>query len=351
MLVSINHETEKYNLTNAPLNKVQECAVELMRNDLRLFFTLLCNPQTATPSYYISLLPYMGLIVDGIEDWVNAYNNSSKHKLKLPTFTDEEKKYYAKMRSSIKLFKKGYLDLNKTLYENYKESDIYYSSLCKSIAKRLHLYDIYGVFYCNSVPCDNTILNQIVIPFFSFEKTDGEIIKSMATIGGEYIAFFGAIDPYEIRTDYTFDTKDYGGFVKSPFGNKYNYKFLLFSILCQINFIVYAVDKFIVTETSTKLRFAYILYYYLFSLLPEIKENLKISIIMDNKYYSDDFRNAMAHYKLGVSLKEKDISASDPMFGLTQKIFSEDYYTVKNNIISELDKAGKKIQSIINLIC
>lgn len=347
--MSINHDTEKYNLTNAPLNKVQKCAVKLMQNDLRLFFTLLYNQEIVTPSCYVALMPYTGLIVDGIEDWVNAYNNSSKHKLKLPTFTDEEEKYYAEMRNSIKLFEKGYIELNKTLYEKYEQSEMYFSSLCKPIAKRLHLYDIYGVFYCNSLPCDNTILNQVVTPFFKYGKTDGETIKKMATIGGEYTACFNALEPYEVKVDYSFSTKDYGGFVKSPFGNKYNYKFLLFTILCQINFIVYSVDNIIVDETSTKLRFAYILYYYLLSLLPEIKEHLKISIIMDDKYHSDIFRNAMAHYKLGVSLKETDIIDDDPMFGLTNKIFSEDYYTVKSNIISELNKAGKQIQSIIGL--
>ena len=110
--MSINHDTEKYNLTNAPLNKVQKCAVKLMQNDLRLFFTLLYNQEIVTPSCYIALMPYTGLIVDGIEDWVNAYNYSSKHKLKLPTFTDEEEKYYAEMRNSIKLFENGYMDLN-----------------------------------------------------------------------------------------------------------------------------------------------------------------------------------------------------------------------------------------------
>ena len=347
--MSVNHETEKYNLDDAPFNKVQRCAVQLMKKDLRLFFTLLCYQKISTPSYYVALMPYMGLIVDGIEDWVNAYNNSSKHKLNLPTFTDEEEKYYSEMRKSIKLFEKGYINLNRILYENYTKSDMYFSSLCKPIAKHLRLYDIYGVFYCDSVPCDNTVLAQIVTPFFSYDKTDEEKTVEMAKIGGEYISCFNATEPYKIISDFNFTTKDYCGFVKSPFGNKYNYKFLLFTILCQINFIVYSVDKFIVDETSTKLRFAYILYYYLLSLLPDIKENLKFSIIMDNKYYSDDFRNAMAHYKLGVSLKENDIIDTDPLFGLTQKLFGEDYHTVKNNIISELNKAGKQIQKIIKL--
>ena len=70
---------------------------------------------------------------------------------------------------------------------------------------------------------------------------------------------------------------------------------------------------------------------------------------MSDKYNSDIFRNAMAHYKLGVSLKENDIIDTDPLFGLTQKLFGEDYHTVKNNIISELNKAGKQIQKIIKL--
>lgn len=347
--MSINHKTEKYNLDNAPLNKVQQCAVKLMKNDLRLLFTILRNQKVSTHSYYIALMPYMGLIVDGIEDWVNAYNNSSKHKLQLPTFEADEQIYYAEMRNSIKLFEKGYLDLNNTLSDNYINSDRHYSSLCKPIAKHLHLYDIYGVFYCDSVPCDNTILNQIVTPFFTFGEIDGETIKKMAIIGGEYIACFNALEAYKINSNFHFCSKDYGGFVKSPFGNKYDYKFLLFSILCQINFIVFAIDKYIVDETSTKLRFAYILYYYLLTLLPDIKEKLDINITINNRYYSDDFRNAMAHYKLGIALKENDIIDSDHMFGLTQKFFGEDYYTVKNKVISELYNAGKQIKDIINL--
>lgn len=347
--MSLNHENEKYNLTNAPLNKVQQCAVELMKNDLKLIYTLLHYQKIATPSYYIALMPYMGLIIDGIEDWVNAYNKSSKNKLQLPTFTDEEEKYYAEMRKSIKNFTKGYIELNKTFYEKYAESDMYYSSICKPIAKNLHLYDIYGVFSCCSVPCNNTILAQIVTPFFSFKKTDKEKTIQMATIGGEYISLFNALEAYEINFNFCFNTKDYGGFIKSPFGNQYNYKFFLFTILCQINFIIYAVDEFIVDEASSKLRLAYILYYYLLAILPDINKNFKINIIMNDKYQSDDFRNSMAHYKLGVSLRENDIIEKDPMFGLTQKFFGEDYYTVKNNIIAELDGVEKQIKKIINL--
>lgn len=348
--MSVIHGTEKYSIKDAPLNKVQQASVKLMINDLRLFTTLLLNKEQINANCYIALMPYMGLIIDGIEDWINAYNNSSKHKLRLPTFETDEQIYYAEMRNSIKLFEKGFLELNKIIKENYAHSDEHFSSICKPIAKHFQLYDIYGVFYCNSIPCDNTILDQIVTPSFSFGEKLGENIKKMAVIGGEYIACFDAFEPYNINAEAIFSSKDYGGIVKSPFGNKYNYKFLLFSILCQINFIVYAIDKFIVDETSTKLRFAYILYYYLLKFLPDMKKHLNIDIIINNKYFLDKFRNAMAHYKLGVALKENEMIDSDIMFGLTQKYFFEDYTTVKNNIITELDNAGKQIQHIIKLV-
>lgn len=344
-----DNTSKTYCISNAPMNAIQKAAVKLMQNDLRFIFTILLNERIATPSYYIALIPYMGLIVDGIEDWINAYNNSSKHKLDLPTFNQKEQLYYVEMRNSIKLFDKGFLELNMTLQKNYDNSDKYFSSLCKPFAKHLRIYDIYGVLNCNSIPCDNTILNQIVTPFFSFNNADGESLKEIATIGGKYVAYFNAIEPYEINSHFVFEPKDYGGLIKSPFGNKYNYRFLLFTILCQINFIIYAVDKFIIDEPSTKLRFAYILYYYLHKILPEINDNLKTSFNMSVKYYSDSFRNAMAHYKLGVVLEEKDIVDNDPMFGLTHKFFCEDYCTVKSNIISELDTLGKQIKDVIKL--
>ena len=44
----------------------------------------------------------------------------------------------------------------------------------------------------------------------------------------------------------------------------------------------------------------------------------------------------MAHYKLGIVLKESNLIISDEMFGLTEKIFGEDYYTIKKSIYKEL---------------
>ena len=57
----------------------------------------------------------------------------------------------------------------------------------------------------------------------------------------------------------------------------------------------------------------------------------------------------MAHYKLGVLLKEDEIIEKDIMYGLTQKCFGADYYTVKNYIITELNELSVQIRNTLNI--
>lgn len=350
MKVKKKEKKPEYELKNAHLNHIQALAVELMKNDLRFLYTIICNDKITTPEYFVALIPYMGLVIDGIEDWINAYNNSTKgSKILLPTFNSKEQEYYSKMRNSIKLFEKGYEEVNKQIESKYYSSDDYFSSFGKLKILRRKKYDIYGVLFYNSIPCNNTILDQIVIPNFSYEtlRSNGKSMRIISTIGGRYIKLFDATKSYTINKKAHFLIKDFGGKIKSPFGENYNEKFLLFSILCQIQFIIYAVNDFIIDDVSTKLRFSYILYYYLCYIIPQINLHLGLKINMNKKYVSEKFRNAMAHYKLGVVLKENDVIDNDPMYGLTQMFFNEDFFTVKNNIILELNALGKQIQKAI----
>ncbi len=50
-----------------------------------------------------TLIPYLGVVIDGAEKWAKAINNSQKYNLPIPQFSGEEKKYYAQIRDSIKL--------------------------------------------------------------------------------------------------------------------------------------------------------------------------------------------------------------------------------------------------------
>lgn len=171
----------------------------------------------------------------------------------------------------------------------------------------------------------------------------------MTVIGGKYISTFEAMKAYAINSDSSFKYQDYGGFIKSPVGNVFSYRFVLFSILCEVNFVLYAVDRYIVPEIPSKLRFAYILYYYLCDLLPQINSAHGTSFILKRDLYSQQFRNAMAHYKVGVFLNECELVAEDPMYGMTQKAFDIDFFQTKEAIVLELKKLSYQLEEYLNL--
>lgn len=322
---------------------VQSAALSLIQSDLRFLYTVIKEINSKESNYIPSLLPYMGVIVDGTEDWIKSYNNSNKTKINVPMFNQSEQIYYEKMRDSIKMWQKGYDEAYESLKEAYEESDRYFSNLCKPIAKQLKLYDIYGVDRVNGVICGNTILCFVYNPLYSFDGNNGEYIKSMAEIGGKYIALFNAANEYPTDASLKFDTFDYGGFQKSPVGNDFSDKFVLFSILSQINFLLYGVEQWIKEEIPTKMRFLYLLYYALMEAIPQINQKLGTTFRMDRKWKSKEFRNAMAHYKLGIALREEELIVDDKLFGLTQKFFDEPYMEVKKAIASELLGFSKQI--------
>lgn len=331
-------------------NPVQQKAVDLMKSDLRFIYTMTNNHQQLSEcNYVVSSMPYIGLIIDGIEDWINRYNNSSKSKLSLPVFSEEEKKYYEELRSSIKIWEPPYDDIYKRIQALYIKSDEHFSGLCIPLAKKLRLYDIYGADIVDGEICGNTILCSYYLPSFSFSKEYGKYMRKMSIIGGQYIQLFGAIEPYQVKTNMQFSTKDYGGFIKSPVGNRFSDKFILFSVLCQIQFVLICVEKYIDEECPTKLRFEYILYYYLIGVLPAINDRLKTSFTMDSKHYSDLFRNAMAHYGLGVALRQEELIEADPFGGLTQKHFNCDYYSLKKYVVEQLYGLSIQIKQYLKI--
>ena len=75
----------------------------------------------------------------------------------------------------------------------------------------------------------------------------------------------------------------------------------------------------------------------------------RTSFSLNRSFYSQEFRNAMAHYKIGVYLKAHEIVPEDPMYGMTQKAFGCDFYQVKNDIISEMKKLAVQLESYLRL--
>ena len=240
------------------------------------------------------------------------------------------------------MWEDSYASTYSTLKRLYYESDEYFSNICKPIAKKLHLYDIFGADLVDGEYCGNTILCSYFVPDYSYNNLEGEVIKRRAIIGGKYISLFDACQMYTVKNSMTFSTEDYGGFFKSPVGNEFSDKFVLFSLLCQVNFVLKCVDEYIIDETPTKLRFSYLLYYYIARILPEINNKLSSGFHIDEKWVDSKFRNTMAHYKIGVALRENEIITDDPMYGLTQKFFGCDYATIKETILHSLESHSKE---------
>lgn len=260
---------------NLAFTEQQKVAIALIRNDFRFIFTVISNMSQLKSNYIAFSMPLLGTIMDGAEDWVKAYNNTSKTKLEIPTFSPEEQVYYEEMRNAIKLWDKGYDTVFEGLKATYQASDRYFSSLCKPIARILRLYDIFGADLVDGEFCGNTILGSYCVPRYQFGDFDEEALRKYAEIMGRYADVFEALEEYSVKMNFHSCTKDYGGFVKSPVGNGYSDKFVLFSLLCQTQFIIHCVEEYITEESTTKFRFLYLQYYYLAKVLPEINCKLR----------------------------------------------------------------------------
>lgn len=333
------------------LTAQQRAAKELIRCDLRYLFTIMQNRDSIDSNYIVSMMPYLSMIIDGAEAWVTAMNNANPGAIDAPRFTQNEQLFYDAARQSIKLWELPYEEVSALLEKCYDESDTYFSSLCKPIARHLRLYDIFGADLTDSGHfCGNTILGAVYLPGYNLgDSAYGPSLRDMAIIGGKYIPIFDAMEAYEIDSTLHFQYRDYGGLVKSPVGNKYSYRFLLFSILCQLNFVLYAVDQYIVPGVPTKLRFAYILYYYLCNMVPKINAKHGTAFSLNRNFYSQEFRNAMAHYKIGVYLKTYEIVPGDPMCGMTQKAFGMDFFQTMREIVGELRELADQLESYLKL--
>lgn len=85
------------------------------------------------------------------------------------------------------------------------------------------------------------------------------------------------------------------------------------------------------------------------NIIPQINLKLNTNLGINSKWESWQFRNAMAHYKLGVALKKDELISEDKLFGLTQKYFRSDYLTVKNGIMQELESFVYQIGDYLQL--
>mgnify|MGYP001404353070 CR=1 FL=1 len=327
------------------LTKTQQIALQLIKSDAAFLFSLAQLSNRFKSNFLIMAQPYIGVFVEGSTTW------SNKVGLQTPILTKDENLYYNAMRNTIKCFNMEYQDFYDLLQIKFNDSDRHFSNLQKPIAKLLFPNQYYnvGVDCQNGHYCGNTILCSIYSPYYSYGQIDTTYIYNYSLVVGKIISAFEVKrdNLYNINTNLLFQAKDYMFFHKCPLKRESFDDFCLFSILCVINYLLLFVDKLYISEFPSKLRFAYLQYYYLLNIIPDINKKLNTSFYLDDSYNSYLFRNCMAHYGLGVAISDNEIIDNDSFGGLTNILFNKDCYTVKNEIYNMLISLSKQLEDYL----
>ncbi len=195
----------------------------------------------------------------------------------------------------------------------------------------------------------NTVLYNAYIPDLDLYKKQGIFIGSVSEICGRLISYSRAtqLPIYEYNKSIFISDKDYNFYNKCPLTTKNNLCFVLFNILCSINYPIIFVEKCFIEEIPQKLKFAYLQYYYLCDFIEEINRYNSTKFYINNSLKNREFRNCLAHYGLGQYLKEDEIIEDDLLKGLTYKAFNKSYVDIKTEIYENLNNLAIQIKKYI----
>lgn len=329
------------------LNKVQKVAYELIQSDARFIYTLVDmqnNAKNINSNYIMMCQPYIGIFTDGAEQWCKKIG------LDAPRFNDEEKEYYAKLRQAHKLFEMSYKKCEALLVKKFYESDKYFYDN-RSLLEKVIGYNNVGIDYCNGTVCGNTILCAMYMPFNVLkDKNVGQKIRDLSIVTGKLAAYFLNTDlkpfDYDDKNNIV-QYRDYHLYRKSPIKLKNNIGFMLFCVLCNINYIIEFIDKYFVAEIPQKFKYAYLQYYYICDFLEELNTTNKTNYYIEKTLKNRPLRNCFAHYGLGQFLKETEINEKDILKGLTEKAFNMDYHSCKKLLYKYLRDLKNQIEEEI----
>lgn len=328
------------------LNSVQKAAYELIQSDARFLYTLTVIQREAkniNSNYMMMSQPYIGLFADGAEQWCKKVGFGA------PEFNIAEKKYYSELRSGHKLYELAYSEYLTRLIDKLNISDRYFYQIRNLRAMVMGYYNV-GTDLCNGQYCGNTILCALYSPVDTLNVKDiGPYIRDISVVAGKLAGFFycDRFPPYEFNDSITVKYKDYHFFKNCPLTMKSELGFVLFSVLCSINYATKFIDKYFVEEIPQKLKFAYLQYYYICDFINELNAVNGTDLYINNSLKDRKFRNCLAHYGLGQYLSENDVINNDILKGITYKAFSMDYWETKDKIFSYLTELTKQIETKI----
>lgn len=331
------------------LNAIQMAAYELIQSDARFFYTLIDIQQNAkniSSNYIMMSQPYIGLFTDGAEQWCK------KAGLPAPQFSNSEKEYYTALRQSHKLYEMPYSDYSSTLLDKLTASENHFYKKRRFREKILGYYNV-GTDLCDGEFCGNTILCALYMPVDTLNiKEIGPWIRDMSVVSGQLIAFFDCTKypPFEYNNNISVGYKDFHFYENCPLKIRNDLGFILFSILCSINYSIEFIEKYFVDEIPQKFKFAYLQYYYLCDFINDLNSFNGTNYYINNSLKDRAFRNCLAHYGLGQYISETDLDPNDTLKGLTNKAFNLDYASAKTRLYQYLHELTLQIKTEIVLL-
>lgn len=326
------------------LNVIQKAAYELIQADARFLYTLTDiqrNAKNINSNYIMMSQPYIGLFTDGAEQWCQKLG------LGAPQFTDTEKTYYTALRQSHKLYEMSYSNYLSALMMRFKASDDHFYKI-RSLREKLFGYYNVGTDLCNGHFCGNTILCALYTPVDTLnDKEIGPWIRDISVVSGKLAGLFDCQDfpPYNYDDSILVKYEDYHFYKYCPLKTKTDFGFVLFSILCSVNYAIEFIDQYFVEEIPQKFKFAYLQYYYLCDFIKELNATNGTTFYINDSMKDRNFRNCLAHYGLGQYLSESDLIDDDVLKGLTNKAFNMNYSDAKDKLYFYLTELTNQIEA------
>lgn len=328
------------------LNDVQKAAYELIQADARFFYTLTFinkDVRNISSNYIMMSQPYIGLFADGAEQWCRKVGLSA------PKFTDAEKEYYTKLRQSHKLYEMPYSNYLLALMEKFEISEKHFYRI-RSLLEKLFGYSNVGIDKCNGYFCGNTILCALYTPADILGDNNIELwIRNISVVVGKIAGFFDCQEfpPYNYDDSILVQCKDYHFYNNCPLRVKSDLAFLLFSIVCSVNYVIKFIEHYFTEEIPQKFKFAYLQYYYLCDFIKELNIANGTSFYINDSLKDRSFRNCLAHYGLGQYLSEDELIKDDILKGLTNKAFGMNYSDAKDRLYFYLTELTNQIEDEI----
>ena len=168
-------------------------------------------------------------------------------------------------------------------------------------------------------------------------------------MSGKLAGFFDCqnFPPYNYDDSILVKYEDYHFFKNCPLKVKTELGFLLFSILCSVNYAIEFIEQYFVEEIPQKFKFAYLQYYYLCDFIKELNAANGTTFYINDSMKDRAFRNCLAHYGLGPYLSESDLIDDDVLKGLTNKAFSMTYSEAKDKLYFYLTELTNQIETEI----